>query len=99
MRREIDPLRTCVEGSDKLLPEEWQALLTEEASSKHQRAADAEVKFYKPSRTVLFEKGHLRKDQPPLLGSSPISDQESNYSLDVQKTYDAGVAAGNGTEA
>lgn len=98
VRGELDSLRICIERTHKLRPEEWQALLKEEASVKHQRTADREIEYYKASAPLLLEKGQLREDRPPLLGDSPISVLESNYPQDLQKIYDAGVAEGNGTE-
>ncbi|KAL7932841.1 Alpha/beta hydrolase fold-1 [Trichoderma chlorosporum] len=94
----LDGLRIVAEHCHKLSYVEWQALLDEEASTKHQQTADAEVSFYKASAPVLKEKGQLQVGKAPLLGNRPVSVLQANYAQDLQKIYDAGIAAGNGTE-
>lgn len=95
---DLDSLRIRSGTCHKLTNEEWQALLDEEASAKHQQTADAEVSFYKASAPVLRERRQLQDNRPSLLGDSPVSILQANYAQDLQKIYDAGVAAGNGTE-
>ncbi|RFU80540.1 alpha beta-hydrolase [Trichoderma arundinaceum] len=95
---DLDGLRIRSENCHKLSSAEWQALLDEEASTKHQQTADAEVSLYKASAPVLREKGQLQVGRLPLLGDCPVSILQANYAQDLQKIYDAGVAAGNGTE-
>ncbi|KAL7911523.1 Alpha/beta hydrolase fold-1 [Trichoderma velutinum] len=94
----LDGLRIRSEKCHKLFNAEWQALLEEEASAKHEQTADAEVSFYKASAPVLQEKGQLQTGKAPLLGDCPVSILQANYAQDLQKVYDAGVSAGNGTE-
>ncbi|UKZ80070.1 hypothetical protein TrVFT333_007835 [Trichoderma virens FT-333] len=94
---ELDALRIRSENCHKLSNVEWQTLLDEETSTKHQQTADAEVSFYKASAPVLKEKGQLQIGRAPLLGDCPVSIQ-ANYAQDLQKIYDADIAAGNGTE-
>ncbi|UKZ54296.1 hypothetical protein TrVGV298_008104 [Trichoderma virens] len=94
---ELDALRIRSENCHKLSNVEWQTLLDEETNTKHQQTADAEVSFYKASAPVLKEKGQLQIGRAPLLGDCPVSIQ-ANYAQDLQKIYDAGIAAGNGTE-
>ncbi|KAL7942756.1 Alpha/beta hydrolase fold-1 [Trichoderma barbatum] len=95
---DLDALRIRSEKCHKLSDAEWQALLDEEASTKHQYTADAEVSFYKASAPVLKERGQLEAGRAPLLGDCPVSILQANYAQDLQKIYDAGIATGNGTE-
>ncbi|PNP45406.1 hypothetical protein THARTR1_10957 [Trichoderma harzianum] len=92
-------LRIRSENCHKLLDAEWQALLEEEASARHEQTANAEISFYQASAPVLKEKGQLQIGKAPLLGDRPVSVLQANYTQDLQKMYDAGVSAGNGTEA
>ncbi|KAK4065882.1 uncharacterized protein Triagg1_8434 [Trichoderma aggressivum f. europaeum] len=91
-------LRIRSENCHKLSTAEWQALLEEEASARHEQTANAEISFYQASAPVLKEKGHLQVGKAPLLGDRPVSVLQANYARDLQKMYDAGVSAGNGTE-
>lgn len=95
----LDTLRICYENCHKLHDTEWQALLDEESTSKHEQTARAEVSHYKDSAPALHDKGHLLEGRAPLLGSSPVSVIQADYAQDLQKIYDAGVGIGNGTEA
>ncbi|KAL6812253.1 Alpha/beta hydrolase fold-1 [Trichoderma camerunense] len=91
-------LRIRSQSCHKLSNAEWQALLEEEATARHEQTANAEISFYLASAPVLKEKGHLQEGKAPLLGDRPVSILQANYAQDLQKMYDAGVSAGNGTE-
>jgi pimeloyl-ACP methyl ester carboxylesterase len=88
---------TDLKKNTALSPEEWQAYLDEEASEKHERQAAQENEAFPGSYRALARKGLLEK-KPPLLGNRPICVVRGNTHIDYQKLYQAGVAAGNGTE-
>lgn len=75
---------------------EWQAVLDEQASEKHQRTAKREMEHYIESCATLGAKHQLDRD-PPLLNRCPVSVLKGHPELDLRKSFEAGVLAGNGT--
>jgi len=88
---------TGLKKNAALSSEEWQAYLDEEASDKHGRQAAKESEAFEGTYPALARKGLLER-KPPLLGSRPICVVRGNTETDYEKLYQAGLAAGNGTE-
>jgi pimeloyl-ACP methyl ester carboxylesterase len=75
---------------------EWRAVLDEQASEKHQATAGKEMEHYIESCGVLGAKHQFDRD-PPLLNTCQVSVLKGHPELDLQKCFEAGVLAGNGT--
>lgn len=75
---------------------EWRAVLDEQASEKHQRTAKREMEHYVESCAMLGAKHQFDRD-PPLLNGCPVSVLKGHPELDLRKSFEAGVLAGNGT--
>ncbi|KAK3627551.1 hypothetical protein LTR56_019135 [Elasticomyces elasticus] len=97
MSKGLDTLKVCYEAAHALSSDQWQALLVEEASEKHDRTAGREVEQYAASGAQLAAKCEREYDAG-LLGERPVSVIQANYALDLFKTYRAGLAVGNGTD-
>jgi pimeloyl-ACP methyl ester carboxylesterase len=89
-----------INQAHKLLPDEWEALLSQnkEYAEKHARVAAAEAKGYIGSGAVLAAKRHLDLKDPPLLGSCPVSVIKGRAYRDFELMLEAGTKAGSGTE-
>ncbi|KAK3622620.1 hypothetical protein LTR56_022085 [Elasticomyces elasticus] len=97
MSKGLDTLKVCYETAHVLSADQWQALLVEEASEKHDRTAGREVEQYAASGAQLAAKCEREYDAR-LLDKRPVSVIQANYALDLFKTYREGLAAGNGTD-
>ncbi|OQE37924.1 hypothetical protein PENCOP_c009G00001 [Penicillium coprophilum] len=75
---------------------EWQAVLDERESEKHQATGKREMEHYVNSVAELGLKHQLDRD-PPLLNSCPISVLKGHPKMDLRKSFEAGVSIGNGT--
>jgi len=80
-----------------LSPDEWKAMLEEEAKPEHIRQAEAESKEFALSRDTLAEKRQI-EEQPPLLGNRPVSVLRCNTTHDFEMMYHEGVRRNNGTK-
>jgi len=74
---------------------EWEAVLKEQHKPSHQAIEAAESKGYQEDPPVLAAK---KQFETQALGDRPISVIQANALRDSQRMYDAGIAAGNGTE-
>jgi pimeloyl-ACP methyl ester carboxylesterase len=98
VNKDLDYLAvTGLKEASVLSPEEWQALTEEENSEKHGRQAQLEFGIFFSTFADLKEKGLLDK-QPPILGDRPVCVVKGHLERDMEKMYEAGVQAGNGTE-
>jgi pimeloyl-ACP methyl ester carboxylesterase len=86
---------TGLAAAHKLSKEEWAAVEKEQSDARHQITEAAESRGYRIDPPVLGAKKQFEKQ---LLGDHPISVIRANGPRDFQRMYDAGVAAGNGTE-
>ncbi|KAK4500421.1 hypothetical protein PRZ48_008610 [Zasmidium cellare] len=93
----LNGLEVTIGDSHVLGTGEWDVLMREEDSERGVVAGRRELEFYHASGRSLAAKKQVELD-PPLLGDAPIVVLHANYALDLQKIYDAGVAAGNGSE-
>jgi hypothetical protein len=86
---------TGLAAAHKLSEGEWAAVEKEQNDPRHQITEAAESRGYRGDSPVLAAKKQF-EIQP--LGDHPISVIRANTPRDFQLMYDAGVAAGNGTE-
>lgn len=84
-------------AGQKLGKANWDKVLAEEQRPEHQSTEQSEMAGIPESYETLRTKYQLKRD-PPMLGDRPVSVLKGNCASDFQKLYDAGVAAGNGTE-
>lgn len=84
----------------RLLKDEWEALLSgnEEWKEKHARVAAPEANGYMNSGKALAAKKHFDLEDPPLLGSCPVSVIKGRTYKDFQLMLEAGTKARSGTE-
>ena len=85
-----------IEAEHKLMQEEWDALMSDEATEKFKLQEQKEEHEYAPSFETLRKK-ELGKRQP-LLGGKPVYVIGGMRSRDWSGMYKAGVEKGNGTE-
>jgi pimeloyl-ACP methyl ester carboxylesterase len=78
-----------------LSEEEMDVTATQGEDPRQQATTAAEEKGYQGDPPVLAAKEHFEKK---ILGDRPISVIRANTPRDFQRLYDAGVAAGNGSE-
>lgn len=81
----------------RLTKEEWEALLAEEDTPKHQLQEKKEETEYGPSFEVLAAKELGRKSEP-VYGDKPLCVLVGWPSIDWKAVYRVGVERGNGTE-
>jgi pimeloyl-ACP methyl ester carboxylesterase len=86
---------TGLAAAHKLSNDEWAAWEKEQNDPRHQITEAAESRGYQGDSPILAAKKQFER-QP--LGDHPISVIRANTPRDFQLMYDAGVAAGNGTE-
>ncbi|TVY32620.1 Uncharacterized protein LSUB1_G008374 [Lachnellula subtilissima] len=86
---------TGLTANQKLAKEEWEVVLKMQQDPRHHLTEAAESQGYKASQTVLAAKKQFDKQ---VLGDRAISVIRGNAPRDLQRMYDAGVAAGNGTK-
>jgi len=86
---------TGLAADQVLTVEEFQAVLNEQSKPRSQATEASESRGYRGDPVVLAAKKQFEK-QP--LGNRPISVITAWTWRDFQRMYDAGVAAGNGTE-
>lgn len=98
MQRGLNTLVVTTGNRHALLAEEWTALLADEADPRNAIAGQREAALYHFSGQGLRYKRQTDL-QPPLLGDAPIVILHANYALDLQRIYDAGERASNGTIA
>jgi pimeloyl-ACP methyl ester carboxylesterase len=83
-------------GADIALSQEETAVVMKHTQDPRQQATEAaEQKGYPGDPAVLAAKNHFENK---ILGDRPISVIRANTPRDFQRLYDAGVAAGNGSE-
>ncbi|TVY57345.1 Uncharacterized protein LSUE1_G009505, partial [Lachnellula suecica] len=87
--------RTGLSASHKLSEEEWAAVINSQQDPRNQRTVAAESRGYQGDRAILAAKQQF-ETQP--LRDRPVSVIRGNTPRDFRRMYDAGVAAGNGTE-
>ena len=81
---------------DRVLSDaEWEAMVAIQDTPRHHATSAAEDKGSKTDRLRLVDKRQL---ETQALGSRPVSVISATGPEDFQKMYDAGVAAGKGTE-
>ncbi|KAI9688371.1 MAG: hypothetical protein M1822_001320 [Bathelium mastoideum] len=85
-----------IEAEHKMTQEEWDALVSDEATEQFNLQAQKEEDEYAPSFETLRKK-ELGKRQP-LLGDKPVYVIGAMRSRDWSGMYKAGVEKGNGTE-
>ncbi|KAI9664651.1 MAG: hypothetical protein M1821_006097 [Bathelium mastoideum] len=85
-----------IEAEHKMTQEEWDALVSDEATEQFNLQAQKEDDEYAPSFETLRKK-ELGKRQP-LLGDKPVYVIGGMRSRDWSGMYKAGVEKGNGTE-
>ena len=78
----------------KLTPEEWEAIKSDDDENTS-AATNAEYQEMAPSGLTLAAKNQL---DFMILGDYPVSVIRGDAASELRKVYDAGVAAGNGTE-
>ncbi|KAF2158711.1 hypothetical protein M409DRAFT_38124 [Zasmidium cellare ATCC 36951] len=93
----LNGLEVTIGAEHQLSEGEWKVLMREEDSERNAVAGRRELEFYHGSGRTLALKNQTTLS-PPLLGDHPIVVLHANYALDLQRIYDAGVAAGNGSE-
>ncbi|TVY88870.1 Uncharacterized protein LAWI1_G007762 [Lachnellula willkommii] len=86
---------TGLTANQKLAREKWEVVLKMQQDPRHHLTEAAESRGYKASQTVLAAKKQFENQ---VLGDRAISVIRGNAPGDLQRMYDAGVAAGNGTE-
>jgi len=92
----VDYMAATGLGADQVLSEEEAAEVMKQMQDPRQQATEkAEQKGYPGDPPVLAAKKHFEKR---ILGDRPISVIRANCPRDYQRLYDAGIAAGNGTE-
>lgn len=97
VHKDLDYLAaTGLEEASVLSSEEWQALTDEENSQRHGRQAQLEFEIFLSTFADLKKKGLLER-QPPILGDRPVCVVKGHLEKDMEKMYNAGVKAGNGT--
>jgi pimeloyl-ACP methyl ester carboxylesterase len=79
----------------KLSSEEWAAVREQDDSARTSVVGAAELKASYEDKPVLMAK---KQCENKVLGNKPVSVIAANSAMDLQIRYDAGVAAGNGTE-
>jgi pimeloyl-ACP methyl ester carboxylesterase len=79
----------------KLSSEEWAAVREQDDSARTSVVGAAELKASYEDKPVLMAK---KQCENQVLGNKPVSVIAANSAMDLQIRYDAGVAAGNGTE-
>lgn len=79
----------------KLSPEEWAAVQKQDDSARTSVVGAAELKASWGDKPVLMAK---KQGENQVLGNRPVSVLAANNAMDLQTRFDAGVAAGNGTE-
>jgi hypothetical protein len=62
---------------------------------RHQATSAAEFRGFREDGTVLAAKKQLENQ---ILGDRPVSVLRTNTARDIRRMYEAGVAAGNGTQ-
>ncbi|KAH8666031.1 Alpha/Beta hydrolase protein [Tricladium varicosporioides] len=82
--------------SHKLRGEEWKAVVEGMEDLEHEKVEESEARGFQADLPVLAAKKQFEKQA---LGHRPVSVIRGNSPRDFQMMYDAGVAAGNGTEA
>lgn len=87
---------TGLEASQVLGDKAWAKVKSWDEKPQHQKAEAAEQKGWQGDPPVLAAKRQIERK---ILGSHQVSVIKSNTARDMQRMYDAGVAAGNGTEA
>lgn len=85
-----------IAAEHKLTPQEWDALMRDEAGPKYAAVARAEDEQYAPSFETLRAK--RLGERQPLVGDKPVYVIGSFRSRDWGGLYKAGVERGNGTE-
>ena len=85
-----------ISAEHKMTREEWESLMSDEATEKYNLMAQREEEQYTPSFETLQKKG-LSKRQP-LLRNSPVCVIGGMRSRDWIGLYKAGLEKGNGTE-
>jgi pimeloyl-ACP methyl ester carboxylesterase len=96
MDKDVDFMAISSLGRDKKLsPEEWAVVEREHNSPRTNVTDTAELKGYLKDAPVLAAKKQLDNQ---ILGNRPVSALAANTAKDIQCLYDAGVAAGNGSE-
>lgn len=83
--------RTCV-----LTETEWQAVVDEQSTEKHQRTMTREMEHYIQSCMTLGTKDQLSRI-PPLLGNYPISVLKGHPERDLSRVFQAAIEAGKGS--
>jgi pimeloyl-ACP methyl ester carboxylesterase len=92
----VDYMEATGLAADLALSEEEAAAVMKQMQDPRQQATQkAEEKGYPSDPPVLAAKKHFEKK---ILGDRPISVIRANCPRDYERLYDAGVAAGNGTE-
>jgi pimeloyl-ACP methyl ester carboxylesterase len=86
---------TGLAASNALSSEETAAVMKHNEDPRQQATQAAEEQGYRGDSPVLAAKKHFEKQ---VLGNRPISVIRGNAPGDMQKLYEAGVAAGNGSE-
>jgi pimeloyl-ACP methyl ester carboxylesterase len=86
---------TGLASNHVLSTEEFQAILQEQQRPRHQATEEAETRGYRGDPAILAAKNQF--DAAPL-GDWPVSVITARTDRDFQRAYNAGVAAGNGTE-
>ncbi|KAN0114564.1 alpha/beta-hydrolase [Hyaloscypha variabilis] len=79
----------------KLGDELWAGVLSDRAMPAHEAASKAEFRGWQTDDATLAAKKQF-KTQP--LGNHPVSVLRADSKIEHQRSYDAGVARGNGTE-
>ncbi|KAE9366549.1 alpha/beta-hydrolase [Stipitochalara longipes BDJ] len=83
-----------LDDDNKLLPEEW--LLAKAEADRTKSTRDAEDAICNESCELLGKKQQL---QNHILGDHPVAVMKANSLQDYQRIYNAGTAAGHGTES
>lgn len=86
---------TGLAANHKLSEEEWAEVMKGQRDPRQQATEAAEMEGYHGDGVVLAAKKQLENCA---LGNRPICVIRANCTRDFQRLYDAGVAAGNGTE-
>ena len=79
----------------KLSPDEWDIVMKYHHSPRMAAIEAAEMKGYFTDAPGLVAKKQLENQ---ILGNRPVSVLAANITMDIQNEYEAGVAAGNGTD-
>ncbi|KAH6678725.1 Alpha/Beta hydrolase protein [Halenospora varia] len=86
---------TGLAASHKLTEEEWKAVVEGMEKLEHDKVEESEARGFQADLPVLAAKKQFEEQA---LGHRPVSVVRGNSPRDFQMMYDAGVAAGNGTE-